>query len=75
VKITKGQLIAVNDLPEKAGISATTVKRMLQGGYVESIKIGRTRFVYYREFLRGAWKYESSKERPGRKYANANWTD
>lgn len=72
---SKGELISIQDLPAKAGVSESTVKRIIQAGFVEPVKIGRTRFVYYRDFLRGAWEYESDKERPGRKHANANWTD
>ena len=70
----RGELFTVEQLVEKAEVSEATIKRIIQKGFVDYIKVGRVRYIYYRDFLRGAWEYEQSKERPGRKYANANWT-
>ena len=71
----KGELLSIDKLVEKSGVSEATIKRILKGGFVDVTRIGGVRFVYYREFLRGAWEYEQAKERPGRKYANSSWDD
>lgn len=71
---SKGELLTVRDVATKAEISEATVKRILQVvDNVDVVKISGTRFIYYRDFLRAAWEYESSKERPGRKYANSHY--
>lgn len=70
-----GDLLTVEEIAKRADVSESTVKRIIQAGYVEPVKIGRIRMIYYRDFLRGAWEYESNKDRPGRKYANAKWED
>lgn len=70
-----GDLYSVQTIAEKAEVSESTIKRVIQLGYIEPIKIGGRRYMYYRDFLRAMWAYESEKERPGRKHANANWKD
>jgi excisionase family DNA binding protein len=72
---SKGELLSVKDAAERAQISESTMKRLIQNGYVDAIKIGTVRFVYYRDLLRGAWEYECSKERPGRRPANSKYND
>lgn len=72
---SRGQLMSIPEVVEKADVSEATVKRIIQGGYVVAKRIGGVRYIYYRDFLRGAWEYEQAKERPGRKYANADWND
>lgn len=71
----RGKLLSVKDAAEKAQISESTMKRLIQHGYVDAIKIGTVRFVHYRDLLRGAWEYECSKERPGRRPANSKYND
>jgi len=70
-----GDLLTLQGISEKAGVSESTVKRIIQGGHIKPIKIGRYSFMYYRDFLRAYWEYECSKERQGRKPANAKWDD
>lgn len=70
-----GDLLSVQSIARKADVSESTVKRIIQQGYIEPLKIGGRRYMYYRDFLRAVWEYESEKERPGRKHANANWDD
>lgn len=70
-----GDLLSVQSIAKKAEVSESTIKRVIQLGFIEPIKIGGRRYMYYRDFLRAMWEYESEKERPGRKYANANWND
>jgi len=72
---TGGDLVSLQTLAKKAEISESTIKRIIQMGYIEPIKISRRRYVYYRDFLRAYWEYETNKERSGRKPANANWED
>ena len=72
---SKGELLSVKDAAEKAQISESTMKRLIQHGYVDAIKIGTVRFVHYRDLLRGAWEYECSKKRPGRRLANSKYND
>ena len=71
----KGALLSVQSIARKAEVSESTIKRVIQLGFIEPIKIGGRRYMYYRDFLRAVWEYEQAKERSGRKYANANWTD
>ena len=63
----RGELLTLEQLAVKAETSEATIKRILQSGYLESKKIGRFRFVYYRDFLRAAWEYEQNKLPKGRK--------
>ena len=63
----RGELLTLQQLAEKADTSEATIKRILQAGYLDSKKIGRSRFVYYRDFLRAAWEYEQNKLPKGRK--------
>ena len=62
-----GDLVSVQTLAKKAEISESTIKRIIQLGYIEPIKIGGRRYMYYRDFLRAYWEYETNKERGGRK--------
>ena len=73
--LTGGDLLSVQSIARKADVSESTIKRIIQQGFIEPIKIGGRRYMYYRDFLRAVWEYEQAKERSGRKYANANWTD
>ena len=73
--VSRGELMELRQIAQKAEISESTIKRIIQGGHVEPIKIGRNRFIHYRDFLRAYWDYECSKERLGRKPANAKWED
>lgn len=61
---SKGELMHVDQVVVKAELPRETVARILRSGHVEFYKIGNKTFVYYREFLRGAWEYERNK-RPG----------
>lgn len=70
-----GDLLSLQSVAKKSGVSESTIKRIIQLGYIEPIKISGRRFMYYRDFLRAQWEYESNKERSGRKPANANWED
>ena len=70
-----GDLVSLQTLAKKAEISKSTIKRIIQMGYIEPIKISGRRYMYYRDFLRAYWEYETNKERGGRKPANANWED
>lgn len=72
---TGGDLLSVQSTAKKAEVSESTIKRIIQMGFIEPIKIGGRRYMYYRDFLRAVWEYEQAKERSGRKYANADWTD
>lgn len=63
----RGELLTLEQLAKKAETSEATIKRILQAGYLESKKIGRCRFVYYRDFLRASWEYEQNKLPKGRK--------
>lgn len=63
----RGELLTLQQLAEKAETSEATIKRIIQSGYLESKKIGRHRFVYYRDFLRASWEYECNKLPKGRK--------
>ena len=62
-----GDLVSVQTLAKKAEISESTIKRIIQLGYIEPIKIGGRRYVYYRDFLRAYWEYETNKLPKGRK--------
>ena len=70
-----GDLLSVQSIAKKGGLSESTIKRIIQLGYIEPVKIGGRRYMYYRDFLRAYWEYETNKERGGRKPANANWED
>lgn len=67
---SKGQLIRVNELSEREDISLETINRIIREGYVISYKIGGTRFVHYRDFLRGSWLYEQNRKPGGRPRKN-----
>lgn len=72
----RGELLPIRELAKRAEVSESTVKKILQLiDNVDVLKISGVRFIYYRDFLRAAWEYESSKERPGRKYANSKYED
>lgn len=70
-----GDLLSVQDIAERAEVSESYIKRLIQNDFIAPIRIGGRRFMYYRDFLRAVWAYEQVKERPGRKPANANWED
>lgn len=71
----KGALLSVQSIARKAEISESTIKRIIQLGYIEPIKIGGRRYMYYRDFLRAVWEYEEKKERSGPKNAKTNSSD
>lgn len=62
-----GDLVSLQTLAKKAEISESTIKRIIQMGYIEPIKIGGRRYMYYRDFLRAYWEYETNKLPKGRK--------
>ena len=70
-----GDLLSVQSIAKKGELSESTIKRIIQLGYIEPVKIGGRRYMYYRDFLRAFWEYETNKGRGGRKPANANWKD
>ena len=65
--IEGGDLLSVQSIAKKGELSESTIKRIIQLGYIEPIKIGGRRYMYYRDFLRAYWEYETNKERSGRK--------
>lgn len=63
---SRGELMMLEQVSKKAGISVRVVETIVSASNVQSYKISGRRFVYYREFLRGAWDYELSKKSSGR---------
>jgi len=51
----KGQLMTIPQAAVKSGLSESTIRKYLSKGYLESHKISRNVFIYYRELLRASW--------------------
>lgn len=68
--MSKGKLVTLKQASEMAEISETSVKRLVVDGWVPAHKIAGLRWVYYHEFLQGAWAREQQKDPRGRGYGN-----
>lgn len=68
--MSKGPLVTLQKASEMADVSVTTVKRLVVDGWVPAVEIAGRRWVYYHEFLQGAWAREQQKDPRGRGYGN-----
>lgn len=68
--MSKGALVSLEKAASMADISVTSVKRLVADGWVPAVKIAGIRWVYYHEFLQGAWAREQEKSPRGRGYGN-----
>ena len=70
--MTKGELMRAEDAVKQGGISMATFHKMVELGFVQKYRIGGRTFVHYRDFLRGAWEFDKSKNKGGRPKANVS---
>lgn len=68
--MSKGPLVTLQKASEMGGISVSSVKRLVADGWVPAVEISGKRWVYYHQFLQGAWAREQQKSPRGRGYGN-----
>lgn len=68
--MSKGPLVTLDKAAQMADISVTSVRRIVNDGWVPAVQIAGSRWVYYHEFLQGAWAREQQKDPRGVGYGS-----